>query len=232
MVVGADHKVQWIKAGYGYDFVAGFHAQLNKALGLGGMPPTPPCTWRPWRTVPPEPAGTGTSSWRGRWRRKGGWNPPSQNWRRLRELDPNAVDVALELGEVLCRAGKNEAALKMAAQVKAESDQDKAHAHADLCAGPGGRWVTSTPPEALLTKALELDPESPRILYELGKVHQAKGDAEKALACYRRALAGIFGDADAGGASQQMRMTMSRVFSLVRQGDSLAYGTVGARPCG
>ncbi len=36
IVVGTDHKVRWIKAGFGYDFVAGFHSQLNEALGLGG----------------------------------------------------------------------------------------------------------------------------------------------------------------------------------------------------
>ena len=57
--------------------------------------------------------------------------------------------------------------------------------------------------ESLLGKALELDPESPRILYELGKVHQAKGDAEKALTCYRRALAEVFGDIDVARSSQK-----------------------------
>ena len=57
--------------------------------------------------------------------------------------------------------------------------------------------------EAMLTQALELDRESPRILYELGQVHQAKGDTAKALACYSKALAEVFGDADVINVSQK-----------------------------
>ena len=34
VVVGSDGRIQWVRAGYGYDFIAGFHAQLRKALGL------------------------------------------------------------------------------------------------------------------------------------------------------------------------------------------------------
>jgi len=57
--------------------------------------------------------------------------------------------------------------------------------------------------EPLLVKALALEPDSARILYELGKVYQAKGDAEKALSCYRKALAEVFGDAETPGSSQK-----------------------------
>jgi tetratricopeptide (TPR) repeat protein len=201
VVVGADHKLQWVKAGYGYDFVAGFHAQLNKALGLDGSADA---------SVRVETL-ENTSSRARRDRhiqlartlaRKGRFDSAIQELEKLRQLDPNAVDAALELGEVLCRAGRNEAALKTVAEVKAETNQDKAHA---LLVGAWARRQIGEldAAESLLSKALELEPESPRILYELGKVHQAKGDAEKALACYRRALAEVFGDTASAEPSQK-----------------------------
>ncbi len=201
VVVGADHKVQWIKAGYGYDFVAGFHAQLNKALGLTNVTDA---------SVHVETLAN--SSARARRDRhiqlartlakKGRLEPAIAELEKVRELEPNAVDVALELGEVLCRAGKNEAALKIAAQVKAESDPDKARAML-ISAWARRQMGDLEAAAAILTKALALDPESSRILYESGKVHQARGESEKALTCYRRALAGIFGEDDVSNASRK-----------------------------
>ena len=201
VVVGADHKVRWIKAGFGYDFVAGFHSQLNEALGLGGNAAA--------GTHVQTLENTSVRSRRDRHiqlaralAKKARWESAVGELEKARELDPNAVDVALELGEILCRAGKNEAALKTVAQVKAESAEDKTHLM--LVSGWARRQMGDIgAAESLLTKALELAPESPRILYELGKVYQAKGDAEKTLACYRRALAGVFGDSEAAGPSQK-----------------------------
>lgn len=201
LVVGADHKVQWIKAGFGYDFVAGFHSQLAKALGLGGGA-DPSAHVETLDNASARARRDRHIQLARAMAKKGRLESAVQELEKLRELDPNAVDVALELGEVLCRAGKNEAALKIAAQVKAESNQDKAHAML-ISAWARRQMGDAAVAESLLGKALELDPESPRILYELGKVHQAKGDAEKALACYRRALAAVFGDTDAAGSSQK-----------------------------
>jgi tetratricopeptide (TPR) repeat protein len=201
VVVGTDHKVRWIKAGFGYDFVAGFHSQLNEALGLGGSAGADVHV----QTL----ANTSVRSRRDRHiqlaralAKKARWESAIGELEKARELDPNALDVALELGEILCRAGKNEAALKTAAQVKAESADDKAHVML-ISAWAKRQMGDIGAAESLLTKAVELAPESPRILYELGKVYQAKGDTEKTLACYRRALAGVFGDAEAVGLSHK-----------------------------
>jgi tetratricopeptide (TPR) repeat protein len=118
---------------------------------------------------------------------------------KARELDPNAVDVALRLGEILCRTGRTGGS-ESVAQVKPSRPRT---AHVMLVSAWAKRQMGTPRAEALLTKALELAPESPRILYELGKVHQAKGDADKALACYRRALAEVFGDTEAAGLSHK-----------------------------
>ncbi|OHB65419.1 MAG: hypothetical protein A2Y77_08825 [Planctomycetes bacterium RBG_13_62_9] len=201
VVAGADHKVQWIKAGYGYDFVAGFHAQLVKALGLGGNADA---------TVRVETL-ENTSSRARRDRhiqlartlaRKGRWELAIQELEKLRQADPNAVDVALELGEVLCRAGKNEAAVKLATEVTPESGRDKARSLL-IRAWAGRQMGELDAAETLLVQALPLDPESARILYELGRVYEAKGDTSKALASYRGALAEVFGEADQVGTSQR-----------------------------
>jgi len=201
VVVGTDRKVQWVKAGYGYDFLATLHAQLNKTLGVTSAADA---------SVHVETLEN--SSARARRDRhiqlaralakKGRLESAIVELEKVRDLDPNAVDVALELGEVLCRAGKNEAALKMAAQVKAESNTDKAHAML-ISAWAKRQMGDLDAAAAILTNALALDPESPRLLYESGKVHQARGDSEKALTCYRKALAGIFGDGDADGDSHK-----------------------------
>jgi Flp pilus assembly protein TadD len=201
VVVGIDHKVRWIKAGFGYDFLAGFHSQLNEALGLGGSAGATAHV----QTL----ENTSVRSRRDRHiqlaralAKKARYESAIGELEKARELDPNAVDVTLELGEILCRAGKNEAALKTVAQVKAESAEDKAHVM--LVSAWAQRQMGDTgAAETILTKALELAPESPRILYELGKVYEAKGDTEKALACYRQALAGVFGEAEAAGLSHK-----------------------------
>jgi hypothetical protein len=184
VVVGADHKIQWIKAGYGYDFVAGFHAQLAKALGLGGSADT---------TVRVETL-ENTSDRARRDRhiqlartlaKKGRVEPALAELEKLRQLDPNAVDVALEL----------------ASGIRAETPADKARALM-ISAWAKRQAGDANGAEPLLTKALELTPKSPRILYELGKVHQARGDRDKAFDCFRAALAELFGDADVGGPSK------------------------------
>ena len=201
IVVGADHKIQWIKAGYGYDFVAGFHAQLTKVLGLGGGADA---------TVRVETLeNTSTRARRDTriqlarmYARKGRPELAIEELEKLRRLDPNAVEITLELGEVLCRAGRNEEALKLASGIKAEAPADKARVLM-ISAWAKRQLGDTNAAESFLTKALELAPKSPRILYEFGKVHQARGDRDKALDCFRRALAELFGDADAGGPSQK-----------------------------
>ncbi len=201
VVVRADHKVQWVKAGYGYDFVAGFHAQLNKALGL---------TDDAEASVRVETLENASDRARRERHirmartlaRKGRLESAIRELQKVRQLDPNAVDVAFELGEFLCRAGKNEAALKVAAEAKAETAGQKVRVLL-IRAWARRQMGELDTAESLLTKALELEPGSARALYEFGKVYEAKGDVENALASYRRALAVVFEGVDAKNSSQR-----------------------------
>jgi len=120
----------------------------------------------------------------------------------LRTLDPNAVEVALELGEVLCMAGKNEAALKVATEAKVETDRDKSRALL-ICACARRQMGELDTAESLLNRALKIEAGSARALYELGKVHESRGDLQKALSCYRRALEEVFGEVRPESASRE-----------------------------
>lgn len=201
VVVGSDHKIQWVKAGYSYDFFAAFHAQLAKALGLAGT-----------GDGDVQVKALENASDRARQERhlqmaralarKGRFALAINEFQKIHEADPNAVDVALELGEILCRAGKNEAALKVAGEAKAGTDPDKARALM-ISAWARRQMGELDAAESLLKRALELESRSARTLYELGKVYDARGDVPGALLCYRKALAEVFGDAETRGVSQE-----------------------------
>ncbi len=196
VVVGADHKIRWAKAGYGYDFIPSFHAQLAEALGI---------TKRVADTSVHVETLENTSS-RARYERhaqmarslakRGRLELAIAEFKKAQALDPNAVDVVLELGELLCQTGQNEAALKLASEAKVKTDIEKAHTL--LISGWARRQMGDLDvAESLLTKSLDLDPYSPRALYELGQVFQARGEANKAVVYYRRALALVFAEPQA-----------------------------------
>jgi tetratricopeptide (TPR) repeat protein len=200
LVVGTDHRVKWVKAGYGYDFIPGFRDRLAQALGL--------------KDLADAPEGVKTlenASARARQERhirmaqtlagKGRIELAISELEKARTLDPNAAVVGLELGELLCRVGRNEAALKVAEQAKPATAAE--HARALLIAGWARRQMGELDAaEALLLKAKGLDPNSARVLYELGKVFDARGNLAEAVVNYRRALALVFGETKAKAASR------------------------------
>ena len=191
MVVGTDGKVRWTKAGYGYDFIPSFRAQLEQALGIAGRETD-------------ASAGVKTlenASSRARFQRhvqmarslatRGRLNLAIEEFKKAQSLDPNAAEPVLELGELLCRSGENEAAVKLASEAVAKTDREKARVL--LISGWARHQMGDVEAaESLLSQSLGLDPKSPRTLYELGKVFQAKGAIEQAAAHYRRALAQMF----------------------------------------
>ncbi len=200
VVVGADGKVRWTKAGYGYDFIPGFHTQLAQALGI--IDHTADASVRV-KTL------ENTSS-RARFERhvrmarslaqRGRTELAIDEFKRAQSLDPNAVDVILELGELLCRTGQTEAALKMASEAEAGTEREKARTL--LISGWARRQMGELETaRSLLSESLELAPRSPRALYELGKVVEMQGGVGEAVTYYRRALALMFEEPDEMAAS-------------------------------
>lgn len=199
LVVGADHRVEWVKAGYGYDFIPGFRGHLAQALGLKDQTDTPEGV----KTL--ENASAGARQERHvrmaqALAGKGRIELAINELEKARTLDPNAAVVDLELGELLCRVGRNEAALEAAQQAKPATAAEQARAL--LIAGWARRQMGELDTaETLLLKARGLDPNSARVLYELGKVFEIRGNLEEAVANYRRALALVFGEGQAKAAS-------------------------------
>jgi tetratricopeptide (TPR) repeat protein len=112
--------------------------------------------------------------------------------RKAKELDPNSVEAALELGELFCRVGKNEAALNIVERTRATKRLDRARLL--WISGWAKRQMGDLETaEKNLLEATKLDAKSARGFFELGQVYQAKGDKDKAIAAYYRALTLVFG---------------------------------------
>jgi len=191
VVVGADRKVRWAKAGYGYDFIPSFRAQLTQALGIAAGDAAASVRVETLENRSNRARFERHAQMARSLAKRGRLEPAIAEFKKAQSLDPNAVDVVFELGELLCRTGESQAALKIAAEAKARTDREKARAL--LISGWARRQMGELDAaRSLLAQSLELDPKSPRALYELGQAFQAGGDINKAAAYYRKALALVF----------------------------------------
>ena len=185
--------VLWVEAGHSYDFAPVIRARLNQALGIA-------------QEIDPNDASrvktVTNATVAARIKRhlqmakilqaKGRIESAINEIRKAKELDPNSVEVALELGELFCRVGKNKAAFKIVERMKATKRLDRARLLriSGWAKRQMGELETA---EKYLLEATKLDAKSPRGFFELGQVYQAKGDKDKAIAAYYRALTLVFG---------------------------------------
>jgi tetratricopeptide (TPR) repeat protein len=203
VIVGKDDKISWTKAGHGYNFAPSLRSHLSYALGIGG------------EAAPEESVEVKTlknTSTRARVKRhlqmakmleqKGRLEAAIAEVHKAGELDPNSVEPALELGELLCRAGRNKEALDVAGKLKTTGRLNEARRL--LISGWAKRQMGELEAaEKLLLQTTTLDPKSTRALFELGKAYQAGGQTDKAMMAYHRALAQIFGEAQVAKTSYQ-----------------------------
>ena len=195
IISDTNDTVQWVKAGHSYDFVPVIRARLNQALGIA-------------QEIDPNDASrvktvtNATATVAARAKRhlqmakmlqaKGRIESAINEVRKAKELDPNSVEAALEIGELFCRVGKNEAALNIVERIKATKRLDKARLL--RISGWAKRQMGDLETaEKNLLEATKLDAKSARWFFELGQVYQAKGDKDKAIAAYYRALTLVFG---------------------------------------
>ncbi len=107
------------------------------------------------------------------------------------EIDPNSVEVALVLGELLCQAGQAQEAVKLVSSLSGQSDRDKARIN--LVMGWAKRQLDQLEEaEKFLQEGIKQDPTSPRLRFELGRIYQQRNDSEKAMQTYFRALQLIY----------------------------------------
>jgi Flp pilus assembly protein TadD len=113
--------------------------------------------------------------------------------RKAQELDPNAVEVAIDTGELLCRSEQSEAALEAVAKIKTTNKVEKASQL--VVSGWAKRQMGDLDTaEKLLLEATRLNPQSSRGFFELGKTYHTKGEFERAMQAYYKALALVFSE--------------------------------------
>lgn len=194
LVVGKDDTISWVKAGHAYDFAPALRSHLNHALGItrGEVPK---------ETVEAKTLSNNTAASRVKrhlqmakiLESKGRFESAIGEVRKAQALEPGSLEPALELGELLCRAGKSKAALEAVGKLPVTDRRDKAR-RLLICGWARRQMGDLQPAQVDLLEATEIDPKSARGHFELGRVYKAKGDMEKALAAYHLALTLVFGE--------------------------------------
>jgi tetratricopeptide (TPR) repeat protein len=194
LIIAKDDKASWIRAGHGYDFAPALRSNLSYVLGIAGKD-------APEESVKAEALANSTVASRIKrhlrmakiLQTKGRLDSAIAEVRRAQALDPNCLEPALELGEIFCRAGRGKDALETVRDIQVAARPDKARLL--LISGWARRQIGDLDrARKNLLDATELDPKSTRGWFELGQVYQAKGDKDKALATYHRALTLVLGD--------------------------------------
>ena len=196
IIVGKDDNIQWIKAGYGYDFEPVVCAHLKQALGIVQEEAVKEA--QQVKTVTNDTVAARIQRHLQMAKileEKGRIQAAINELQKAAELDPNSNTSIFELGELLCRAGRNKEALNVAEKIKATNRFDKARRL--MISGWARRQLNELDAaEKDLLEATKLDPTSVRALFELGKIQQVRGQTEKAMKSYYTALALVFNESE------------------------------------
>jgi Tfp pilus assembly protein PilF len=184
--------VLWVQAGHGYDFNPVVQARLNQALGIAQeIDPNEAGRVRTVKNATMDARAIRHLQMAKMLQEKGRIESAIVQMRKARELDPNSPKLALELGKLLSATGRGKEALEVIEGIPAISRHDKAELL--TTSGSAKRQLGDLDKaEELLIQASKLDTRSGRIFFELGQVYQARGEVEKAMLTYYRALTLVF----------------------------------------
>ena len=188
LITDPQGKVLCVKPGHAYDFAPVVKSRLFQALeipyGAGGD-----------KAATVRTVANSTVSARAKRHlqmaqllaRKGKIGSAIEQAQMAYEIDSNSPKVALELGELLCRAGQAQKAIKLVSAVPVENNRDKARVN--LALGWANRQMGKLEKaEEFLQQGIGQDPTLPRLYFELGRIYQQRKDREKAMQAYFRAL--------------------------------------------
>ncbi|MHC4131573.1 MAG: hypothetical protein ACYSSP_06155 [Planctomycetota bacterium] len=196
LIVGKDGKVLWIKAGYGYDFTPLLRSHLSQALGIVEQDLSGESIQVETLSNTAVDMRVGRHLQMARMlEKKGRYESAITEITKAKDLNPNSIEIVLELGELYCRTGKGKQALDTVSQIETESYLLKARTK--LISGWANRQTGDLDAaEKFLLEATKLDPRSSRGFFELGKVYQKKSQKDKALQSYHKALTLIFEESE------------------------------------
>jgi tetratricopeptide (TPR) repeat protein len=185
-----------VKAGYAYDFFPFISTHLNNILGIAQD-----ISLEDVDKVKTPTVDTGAAKamrhlqMAKMMKKKGRLESAFQQAQKAQQLDPNCLEVALELGELLCQRGRGQTALEVIGRFEGSNRLEKARV--SLLLGWARRQINQLDvAEKLLLEATTQDPKLSRGLFELGRVYQARGQFEKAMVSYRKALTQFFGEVE------------------------------------
>ncbi|MDD5458012.1 MAG: tetratricopeptide repeat protein [Phycisphaerae bacterium] len=192
VLVGKDDSIRWIEAGYSYDFFSSLRSHFNSVLGIAGHEAAEePNQVRMLQNGTQQAKVQMHLQMSGLLEQKGKIQAAVSELQEARQLDPNSAEVLLRLGELYCKSGQSEAALSIAGQINAQTQQQRAETK--LIYGWAKRQTGQMEDaEKFLLEATQLNPALNRAFFELGKIYEAQGRSEDALNVYRTALSRIF----------------------------------------
>lgn len=195
LISDKDGNVTWIKAGYGYDFVPAVKQNLGKALGINNEPNQSSIEVKTLVHDTMRARVMRHLQMARMLEKKGRTKSAEKEVKKAFDLDPNSISAALAMGKIYCKSGKAEDAVNVVVRLEPEIKSEKAEMN--LILGWANRQLNNLErSEKFLLEAVSLNPGSPRSFYELGKTLEAKGDIEKAMKAYHKALTKIFTDPD------------------------------------
>lgn len=194
VIADASGKVTSVIAGYGYDFVPSFRFHLNEALGIEQQ-----ITADEVGKVKTLQNKTDSAKIQRHLKMakmlqdKGKIQASLQQLQLAYQLDPNDLQVLLQIGTLHCRQNQPDQAIKILAGKQFTTTRDQAES--ELIVGWANRLAGNS--ELAIThlnKAIELDPASARAFFELGQVYEAASQTDLALKAYKQALSVLLKD--------------------------------------
>jgi len=181
-------KVVSVAAGYGYDFAPSLRFHLNQALGIEQT-----MTAEEVGTVKTVQNKTNSAKIQRHLKMakmlqdKGRIDASLEQLAQAQKLDPNDLQVVLEIGRLNCTRNKPELALKALEGSVFTTPADQAAS--ELISGWAKRLSGDFPAsQDHLLKATKQDPSSARAFFELGQVYEATAQNDLALKAYKDAL--------------------------------------------
>ena len=189
VVTDKEGVISWIRAGHAYDFAEEARSEVAQALGLEQKKKTqPPGRVEALTNDTPEDRARRHLRMGQLLGDEGRIDAAIAELKKAEALTPKSVEVQLETGRLLCRAGRSEEALSLVGKISPTTPGEEAEAK--MLSGWAHRQLGHRDlAEKLLEESLRANPQSVRALYELGNVYRDRGEKEKAAEAYARALA-------------------------------------------
>jgi tetratricopeptide (TPR) repeat protein len=187
-LAGTDGKIQFIKAGYGYDFAPAIKSKLQAIMGL--IPEDDVNNIRRVKTVTNDSVAEKANrhlKMAKMLENRDNYDGALAQLETAIQIDPNSIECSLELGRLYCVVSDPNKAINVVGNLQLT---DKKHqvVRAFVLGKAYGQLKDYSRAEKYLLETVTLNPKDSQAFYELGKIYQLQHLTEKAIDCYRESL--------------------------------------------